>query len=191
MGPTGLGPCVLSLTGWVALNKLPRILACFLINTEEPVFVPAFVLGLAGCGLPPSPGPPASPDGLPGRGLAEGRDDICELPEAQSPPLRTHLPQGQMPSWVRGWVSFLEKYGHARAWQGTGLHPEACGGSQPQAPGPTCASWADFASGPPAFGGCSCRSVGGATLMPIYSAPARAAQAGPARGPRWARVSRP
>lgn len=70
-----------------------------------------------------------------------------------------HPPQGQMPSWVRGRVSFLENTatpGRGRApaphrglWGVLGPGPRAC----------VCLR-ADFASGPPAFGGCWCGSVG-------------------------------
>lgn len=69
------------------------------------------------------------------------------------------------------------------AWQGPGSTQRLVGGL---GPGPACASrrlrvWAA------AFGGCSCRGarVSGAARAGL-SAPARAAPAGLARGPRWA-----
>lgn len=80
----GPGSCILSLTSWETLGKSPRILACFPINKEGTVIVPALPplrgqLAMTSHRLSGSfPGSPASCSGLLGRGLpGSRRNNIC------------------------------------------------------------------------------------------------------------------
>lgn len=117
----------------------------------------------------------------PGQGSHRRQGAVCELSEPH-PPGRVCL-RDKCPAGSEDESLFLRNTATPGRGRAPGSTQRLVGGL---GPGPACASrrlrvWAA------AFGGCSCRGVGvsGAARAGL-SAPARAAPAGLARGPRWA-----